>query len=347
MKYRFLGSSGLLVSRVALGTLNFGAPQWGCDEAQAGAILRAFLEGGGNFIDTANVYAGGAAEEIVGRFLRELPRERIVLASKAGMPAGKEPNLFGASRKHILAACEASLRRLQTDYLDLYYLHGPDPVTPLEETLRALDDLVRQGKTRYVGVSNLFGWEIATATGITRRLDLAPLVAAQYIYSPIHRELEQEVIPAAVAGGIGLTCYGVLGAGLLAGKYRGMAEPPKGSRMQLRMQMDGARFWHPSGHRAAQALQAVSERTGVPMPRLAVAWPLGRRFVSAVVLGISSPAQMRENLQAADWDMPAEDWNAIEAATRPAEDNLTWFNRQNYQRVFDAAEFHDERRNIL
>jgi aryl-alcohol dehydrogenase-like predicted oxidoreductase len=263
------------------------------------------------------------------------------------MPVGDQPNLFGASRKHILAACEASLRRLQTDYLDLYYLHGPDPVTPLEETFRAYDDLVRQGKVRYVGVSNLFGWQVATGTGVTLRLGLAPLVAGQYIYSPIHRELEQEVIPAAVAGGIGLTCYGVFGAGLLAGKYKGMADPPKGTRMQLRMQMDGARFWHPKGHRAAQAIQAVSERTGVSMAKLAIAWPLGRKFVSAVVLGISTRAQMLEDLEAADWDMPREDWNAIEAATRPAEDNLTWFNRQNYQRVLAAAEFHDERVDLL
>ena len=347
MKYRFLGSSGLLVSRNALGTLNFGAPEWGCDEAEARAILQTFVGGGGNFIDTANVYAGGTAEEIVRRFLREAPREQIVLASKACMPVGRQPNLFGASRKHILAACEASLRRLQTDYVDLYYLHGPDPVTPLDETLRAYDDLVRQGKARYVGVSNLFGWQIATATGITRRLELAPLVAGQYIYSPIHRELEQEVIPAAVAGGIGLTCYGVLGAGLLAGKYKGLADPPKGTRMQRRMQMDGARFWHPNGHRAAQAIQAVSERTGVPMARLAIAWPLGRKFVSAAVIGVSTRGQMRENLEVADWSMPQEDWDAIETATRPAEDNLTWFNRQNYQRVFDAAEFHDERVDLL
>ena len=347
MKYRFLGSSGLLVSRIALGTLNFGAPEWGCDEAGARAILETFVEGGGNFIDTANVYAGGVAEEIVGRFLRKLPRERFVIASKACMPAGKGPNLFGASRKHILAACEASLRRLQTDYLDVYYLHGPDPVTPLEETMRAYDDLVRQGKVRYVGVSNLFGWQIATATGITQRWGLAPVVAGQYIYGPIHRELEQEVIPAAVAGGIGITCYGVLGAGLLAGKYAGMTVPPAGTRMQRRMQMDGGRFWNPSGHRAARAIQSVSERTGVSMARLAIAWPLGRKFVSAVVLGISTQAQMREDLEAADWSIPQDDWNAIESATRPPEDNLTWFNRQNYQRVLDAAEFHDERIELL
>jgi len=347
MKYRFLGSSGLLVSRVALGTLNFGAPDWGCDEKTARAILKSFTDAGGNYIDTANVYAGGAAEEIVGRFLPELPREQVVLASKACMPMGGRPNQFGASRKHILAACEASLRRLRTDYLDLYYLHGPDPVTPLEETLRAYDDLVRQGKVRYLGVSNLFGWQIATATGLTARLGLSPVVAGQYIYSPIHRELEQEVIPAAIAGGIGLTCYGVLGAGLLAGKYAGMTAPAAGSRMQRRMAMDGGRFWHPGGHRAAAALQAVSERTGVPMAQLAVAWPLGRRFVSAVVLGTSSPEQMQMNLRAADWDMPREDWQAIEQATRPAEDNLTWFNRQNYQRVLEAGEFHDERVDLL
>jgi aryl-alcohol dehydrogenase-like predicted oxidoreductase len=347
MKYRFLGSSGLLVSRIALGTLNFGAPDWGCDEKMARAILKGFFDGGGNFIDTANVYAGGAAEEIVGRFLPEIPREQVVLASKACMPLNGKPNHFGASRKHILASCEASLRRLKTDYLDLYYLHGPDPVTSLEETLRAYDDLIRQGKARYVGVSNLFGWQIATATGVAARLSLASPVAGQYIYSPIHRELEQEVIPAAVAGGIGLTCYGVLGAGLLAGKYTGMNEPNQGSRMQRRMFMDGGRFWNPNGHRAAAALHAVSQRTGVPMAQLAVAWPLGRKFVSAVVLGINTPEQLKVDLQAADWDMPREDWEAVEQATRPVEDNLTWFNRQNYQRVLDAGEFHDERADLL
>lgn len=347
MKYRFLGSSGLLVSRIALGTLSFGAPEWGCDEKTARGILKTFIDGGGTFIDTANVYAGGAAEEIIGRFLPEVPREQIVLASKASMPMGSKPNQFGASRKHVLAACEASLRRLQTDYLDLYYLHGPDPVTSLEETLSAYEELVRQGKVRYLGLSNLFGWQVATLTGIAARKQLSPMVAGQYIYSPIHRELEQEVIPACVAGGIGLTCYGVLGAGLLAGKYQGMAEPNPGSRLQRRKFMDGGRFWHANGHRAAAAIQAVSERTGISMAQLAVAWPLGRKFVSAVALGINTPAQIQECLQAADWNMPREDWEAIAAATRPVEDNLTWFNRQNYQRVLDAGEFHDERVELL
>jgi len=347
MKYRFLGSSGLLVSRIALGTLNFGAPEWGCDEKEALAVLKTFLDGGGNFIDTANVYAGGKAEEILGRFLPQIPRDQIVLASKCYFPVGGQPNHFGGSRKHILAACEASLKRLKTDYLDLYYLHGPDPVAPIEETLRAYDDLVRQGKVRYVGVSNLFGWQIAKAAGITARLGLGALVAGQYIYSPIHRELEREVIPSAVDSGIGITCYGVFGAGLLAGKYKGMTEPNQGSRMQIRMQMDGARFWHPRGFRAAQAIEGVSEKTGIPMAKLAIGWPLGRKFVSSVVLGIRTREQMLANLEAADWDMPQDAWKAIEEQTRPEEDNLTWFNRQNYQRIFAAAEFHDERADLL
>ncbi len=347
MKYRFLGASGLLVSRITLGTLNFGAPEWGCGEQEAHAILQAFLDGGGNSIDTANVYAGGKAEEILGRFLPQVPREQIVLASKCYFPAGSQPNAYGGSRKHIAASCEASLRRLKTDYLDLYYLHGPDPVAPYEETMRAFDDLVRQGKVRYVGVSNLFGWQIAKAAGVTARLGLPPLVAGQYIYSLIHRELEREVIPAAVDSGLGLTCYGVLGAGLLAGKYRGMTEPAKGSRMQIRMQMDGARFWHPKGLKAAQAIEAVSEKTGIPMAKLAIGWPLGRRFVSSVVLGVRTREQMLANLEAADWDMPQDAWKALEAETRPEDENLTWFNRQNYQRIFAAAEFHDERAELL
>ena len=346
MKYRFLGSSGLLISRITLGTLNFGAPEWGCDEKEAHGILSAFIDAGGNAIDTANVYAGGKAEEILGRFLPQVPREQIVLASKCYFPVGALPNHFGASRKHILTSCEASLRRLKTEYVDLYYLHGPDPVAPLEETLRAYDDLVRQGKVRYLGVSNLFGWQIAKAAGLMRRLGLEPLVAGQYIYSPIHRELEREVIPAAVDSGLGITCYGVLGAGLLAGKYRGMSEPNQGSRMQVRRQMDGGRFWHPKGLRAAQAIEAASEKTGIPMAKLAIGWPLGRKFVSSVVLGVRSRAQMLANLEAADWSMPQEVWAAIEEQTRPEEDNLTWFNRQNYARIFAAAEFHDERADL-
>ena len=347
MRYRFLGSSGLLISRITLGTMTFGAPDWGCDEQEAHAILKRFLDGGGNSIDAADVYAGGRAEEIIGTFLPQIPREQIVLASKCYFPMGTQPNHYGLSRKHIIASCEASLRRLRTDYIDLYYLHGPDPIAPLEETLRAFDDLVRQGKVRYVGVSNLFAWQVAKAAGVAARMDLEPPVAGQYMYGLIHREPEREVIPAAVDHGLGILCYGALGAGLLTGKYKGMTEPPKGSRMQRRVQIDGARFWHPRGLKVAQVVEEVSTKTSIPMAKLAIAWPLRRRFVASVIVGVRTREQLASNLEPGDWDVPEDVWKTLEEQTRAEEEYLTWFNRKSYERFFAAADFHDERAELL
>ncbi len=343
MRYRFLGSSGLLISRITLGTMTFGAPEWGCDEQEAHAILRQFLDGGGNSIDAANVYAAGRAEEIIGTFLPQVSREQVVLASKCYFPMGNQPNHYGLSRKHIIASCEASLRRLRTEYIDLYYLHGPDPIAPLEETLRAFDDLVRQGKVRYVGVSNIFAWQIAKAAGVATRMHLESPVAAQYIYGLIHRELEREVVPASVDHGLGVLCYGALGAGLLSGKYKGAAEPPQGSRMQRRAQIDGARFWHAKGFAVAQVVAEVSAKTGISMPKLAIAWPLRRRFVASVIVGVRTREQLASNLEPGDWDMPEDVWKALEEPTRPEEEYLTLFNRTSYARFFAAADFHDER----
>jgi aryl-alcohol dehydrogenase-like predicted oxidoreductase len=238
---------------------------------------------------------------------------------------------------------EQSLRRLQTDYLDLYQAHCCDLATPLEETLRAFDDLVRQGKVRYIGVSNLFAWQMAKAAGVAARMSLEPPVAAQYIYSLIHREPEREIVPAAVDHGLGLLCYSPLGAGLLTGKYQGLTEPPQGSRMQRRMQIDGARFWHPRGFQVAQAVEELSAKTGIPMPKLAIAWPLGRRFVASVVIGVRNREQLASNLEPGDWDVPEDVWKTLEEQTRPDEDYLTWFNRKSYERFFSAADFHDER----
>jgi len=343
MRYRFLGSSGLLISRITLGTMTFGTPDWGCDEREAHAILKRFLDGGGNSIDAADVYAGGKAEEFIGTFLSQIPRDQVVLASKCHFPMGPQPNNSGLSRKHIIASCEASLRRFRTDYIDLYYLHGPDPIAPLEETLRAFDDLVRQGKVRYIGVSNLFAWQIAKAAGVALRLHLEAPVAGQYIYSLIHREPEREIVPAAADHGLGILCYGALGAGLLTGKYKGMTEPPMGSRLQRRAQMDGARFWHPKGLKAARAVEDVAAKTGIPMAKLAIAWPLRRRFVASVIVGVRTQEQLASNLEPGEWDMPEDVWKALEELTRPEEEYLTWFNRMGYERIFAAADFHDER----
>jgi aryl-alcohol dehydrogenase-like predicted oxidoreductase len=343
MKYRFLGSSGLLVSRIALGTMTFGTNDWGCTESESHDILKAYLEAGGNFIDCADVYAGGRSEEIVGFFLPHVNRDDLVIASKCYFPMGPRPNQSGLSRKNVMASCEASLKRLRTDYLDLYYLHGPDPITSCEETLRAMDDLVRQGKVRYLGCSNLFGWQVAKAAGVAARMGLEPLRAGQYIYSLIHRELERELVPALVDHGIGLTAYSPLGAGLLTGKYKGMSEPAPGTRHFHRTQVDGPRFWNAKGFRIAEILEQAALESGISMTRLAIGWPLSRKFVSAVIIGVRSVDQLNANLDNADWDVPPEIWKGLEERTRPDDEYLGWFNRRNYERFFAAAEFHDER----
>jgi aryl-alcohol dehydrogenase-like predicted oxidoreductase len=322
--------------------MTFGTHHWGCGEQEAHNILKAYMDAGGNFIGTADVYAGGRSEKIIGYFLPQVNRDDLIIASKCYFPKGPKPNQYGLSRKHILASCEASLKRLRTDYIDLYYIHGPDPVTPYEETLRALDDLVRQGKVRYLGCSNIFGWQIAKAAGLAARMGLEPLRAGQYIYSLIHRELERELIPAAVDHGIGLTAYSPLGAGLLTGKYKGMQVPASGTRHFHRTQVDGPRFWNEQGFRTAAILEQVSQESAIPMARLAIAWPLGRKFVSAVIIGVKNEDQLKANLEIGDWDMPAEVWKVLEERTRPADEYLTGFTRRNYERFFAAAEFHDE-----
>jgi aryl-alcohol dehydrogenase-like predicted oxidoreductase len=342
MKYRFLGSSGLLVSRITLGTMTFGAADWGCDEGESHAIMKQYLDAGGNCLDTADVYAGGRAEEIIGSFLPQIDRDDVIIASKCFFPMGSLPNQYGVSRKHIIASCEASLRRLKTDHIDLYYIHGPDPVSPFEETMRALDDLVRQGKVRYLGCSNLFGWQIAKANGVAARLNLEGLVAGQYLYNLIHREPEREIIPAGVDHGLGLVPYSPLGGGLLTGKYKGMTEPADGTRLSYRTQVDGPRFWHPKGFKTAEILEQVSTEVEIPMWKLAIAWPLKRRFVTSIIIGVRNQEQLRANLELGDWDMPDDVWSTLEERTRPEEEYLTWFNKRNYGRFFSAGEFHDE-----
>jgi len=347
MKYRYIGSSGLLVSRITLGTMTFGAPDWGCDENESHSIIKQYFDTGGNHIDCADVYAGGRSEEIVGTLLPQINRDDVVLASKCFFPMNDKPNHFGVSRKHIVASCEASLKRLKTDYIDLYYIHGPDPVTPYEESLRAYDDLVRQGKVRYLGCSNLFGWQIAKANGISEKMNLEGFIAGQYIYSLVHRELEREVIPAAVDQGLGLMCYSPLGGGLLTGKYKGMTEPAPGTRISFRTQMDGPRFWHAKGFKTAEVLEQTARETNIPMSDLAIAWPLKRRFVTSVIIGVRTLEQVKANMKMGEWDMPDDIWKKLEEQTKPEEEYLTFFNRINYEKSFAAGEFHDENSELL
>lgn len=339
MKYRYLGKSGLLVSRACLGTMTFGAQPWGCDEKEAHGIMGAFLDAGGNFFDTANVYAGGRTEEIIGSFLPQIDRDQLILASKSYFPMGSGPNSFGSSRKHIITSCENSLRRLGTDYIDIYYLHGPDPLTPMEEILETLDILVRQGKILYAACSNIFGWQIAKAMEIARHGGGPEFVCGQHLYNLVQRDVETEVIPAMLDYGMALLPYSPLGGGLLAGKYLGMETPPAGSRLEVRMAVDGPRFWHEKGFRIAEKLKTLAEDSGVPMSKLALAWPLTRSFVSSVIIGVKSRAQLEENLAACLWDIPEEVRIQLDEISAPDKDYLWASNEKNYARFSDGADF--------
>ncbi len=329
------------MSRITLGTMTFGAPDWGCEEKESHAIIREYLEAGGNSLDIADIYAGGKSETIIGNLMPDLNRDSIIIASKASLPTGSGHTEFGANRKQIMATCERSLKRLKTDYIDLYYIHVPDPITTYEETQRALDDLVRQGKVRYLGVSSYFGWQIAKANGIAETHGLERMVAGQYIYSLIHRELEREVIPAAIDTGMGITCFSPLGGGLLTGKYKSGSKPEAGTRASYRTNVDGPRFWNPTGHRTAEIVSDVSTKYGIPNAKLAISWPLGRKFVTSVIIGVRNLKQLKDNMEPADWEMPQEVWNELEDRTRPEEEYLTWYNKFNYDRFYSASEFHD------
>ena len=291
-------------------------------------------------MDIADIYAGGRSEEIVGNLMPELNRDGLIIASKCSLPSGPAITQFGANRKQIVSSCEKSLKQLKTDYIDLYHIHVPDPITPLDETLRAMDDLVRQGKVRYTGSSMFFGWQLTKSEGISSKYGLEKMVAGQYIYSLIHRELERETIPAAVDAGIGITCFSPLGGGLLTGKYQGQEKPEKGSRASFRTEVDGPRFWHPKGYKTAEIVKDVSEKSGIPMSKLAIAWPLGRKFVSSVIIGVKNIDQLERNMEPADWDLAKEVWDELEKRTRPEEEYITWYNKFNYDRFFKASEFH-------
>jgi aryl-alcohol dehydrogenase-like predicted oxidoreductase len=306
MKYRTLGRTGLNVSRVCLGTMTFGQEGWGCDEATAGSIVSTFLDAGGNFIDTADVYSAGRSEEFLGRALQSKPRHQVVLATKCFFARGPSPNERGLSRKHILRSCEESLRRLQTDYIDLYQIHGPDPVTPIEETLRALDDLVRDGKVRYLGVSNLYAWQIVKANLTAERLGLERFCSAQHLYNLISRDVEREVLPACRDQGVGMICWSPLAGGFLSGKYQDTPMPPEGTRIAQRAAAEVPRFWHERGKRLAQGVLELAQAGGCKPEELALGWLLAQAGVTSVIVGTRSVEQLESNLVVGERDLSRE-----------------------------------------
>jgi aryl-alcohol dehydrogenase-like predicted oxidoreductase len=314
MEVRTLGRTGLRVSGICLGTMTFGVQ---CDEPTSFAILDRAAEDGVSFLDTADCYpvpmsldTAGRTEEILGRWLRGR-RERFVVATKGFFPMGPGPNDRGSSRRHLLAAAEASLRRLQTDYVDLYQVHAFDPETPVEETLRALEDLVRAGKARYAGCSNFLAWELGKALATADRLSLAPLVSIQPRYNLLHRDIELDLLPMCRDRGLGVIAYNPLAGGLLTGKHRPGEEPGAGTRFGASMgataQTYRERYWREETLAAVEALRSFFAPRGKPLPAVAVAWVLAQPGISAAIVGASHPDQLAATLAAARTTLDAEE----------------------------------------
>jgi aryl-alcohol dehydrogenase-like predicted oxidoreductase len=299
-----LGRAGLRVSRICLGTMTFGAET---DEAEATRIAEAALDAGAFFWDTADMYAKGRSEEIVGRVLRGR-RDRVVLATKAYAPMGDGPNDRGLSARHVIAACEASLRRLQTDWIDLYYLHLPDPCTPLDETLRAMDDLRRSGKIRYIACSNFRAWESVRLLQVAERHGWQPISAIQPVYNLTNRQAEIEILPMATAHGLGAVTYSPLARGVLTGKYRWGEAPPPDSRLARKNPRLLAAEWREASMAVVDGLTAVAAARGVPLARLAQAWVLANPQVTSMIAGPRTLAQWEESAAGAclAWDPTLE-----------------------------------------
>ncbi|MCB1683768.1 MAG: aldo/keto reductase [Pseudomonadales bacterium] len=311
MEYRNLGSTGLKVSIAGIGCNNFGMR---CDAAQGAAVVHAALDQGINFFDTADVYGGARSEEILGQAIAGRDRTDILIATKFAMPMGEGPLKKGASRQYICSAVEASLRRLKTDYIDLYQQHAPDPSTPVEETLRALDDLVRAGKVRYFGNSNFSGWQIADADWTARHHGLNPYVTAQNHYNLLDRRIEKEVLPACRRFGLGMLPYFPLASGLLTGKYQRGQAAPEGTRL-ANFGERGKAALSDKNFDVVEALDAFARDRGHTLLELAFGWLASQPEVSSVIAGATRPEQVAANAQAVGWRLSADDMKTVSELT--------------------------------
>lgn len=311
MEFRTLGRSGLRVSAIGLGCNNFGAR---IDLDATRKVVHQALDLGITLFDTADIYGGkGGAETAMGQVLGDA-RKRIVLASKFGMPMDDSGERQGGSRRWIMTAVEDSLRRLRTDWLDLYQLHQDDPLTPIEETLRALEDLVRQGKVRYLGCSNLPAWQMVEARWTARQLGQAGFVSCQDQYSLVVRDIERDVIPAACAYGMGLLPFYPLAGGLLTGKYRRDAPLPEQARL-TKLPALAERYLTEANWTKVEKLTAFATARGRTMLELAFSWLLARQPVASVIAGATGPEQVRQNVSAGEWRLSSDDIAEIDRLT--------------------------------
>lgn len=321
MKIKRMGRTGLKVSEICLGTMTFGNQ---ADEATSFAIMDIADQSGVNFFDTADVYplggdpgSQGRTEEIVGRWLKErAARERIVLATKCRGAMGSNPNDEGLSRKHIISACDASLRRLQTDYIDLYQVHWPDLETPIEETLRALDDLVHAGKVRYIGCSNYLAWQLAGALWTSDKHSLARFECVQPRYNMLFRMIEDEILPLCHAHGVGVIAYNPLAGGMLTGRYRQNRQAESDNRFGLKHsgELYRKRYWNDAVFEAVEALGNFVEGRGKSLTHVALAWVLAQPAVTSAILGASKPAQLEDSLRGVDLTLDEEERAACDGA---------------------------------
>jgi 1-deoxyxylulose-5-phosphate synthase len=308
MEHARLGRSGLQVSRLCLGTMTFGLQS---DEATGFAIMDRAAEAGVDFLDTSDAYplggdlaSRGRTEEIIGRWMAG-KRNQFIIATKCFAPTGPAPFDAGNSRKHIMSAVEASLRRLQTDYIDLYQLHGYDQNTPIDETLSALDDLVHSGKVRYVGCSNFLTYQLVRAIGRSETLRLARFDSVQPRYNLLFRQIEREMLPFCEEDGVGVISYNPIAGGLLSGKHNASAPPPEGSRFTLGWAGEAYqdRYWHEREFETVEALRKLADQAGVSLVTLSVAWVLANKAITAPIIGASRPDQLDASVAAAEYKL--------------------------------------------
>ena len=340
MRYRQLGRSGLFVSEICLGAMTFGGNTGGIwsmigdlDQQAVNAVVGKALESGVNFIDTADVYSFGVSEKLVGQSLKDLgvKRSDVVIATKTFGEMGPGPNDRGASRGHIMDSVRASLERLQTDHIDLYQIHGDDRVTPLDETLRALDDLVSQGLVRYIGCSNWAAWKIVKALGISDHAGRARFETVQSYYSIAGRDLEREIVPMMASEGVGLMVWSPLAGGLLSGKYDRDSAGPQGAR---RTSFDFPPVNKDRAWPVIDVMREVGKAHGVSAARVALAYVLAKPFVTTVIIGARNTDQLEDNLAAADLTLSADELKALdEVSALPSEYPGWMFARQGGNRV--------------
>jgi aryl-alcohol dehydrogenase (NADP+) len=327
MDYRTLGTSGIAVSEQALGTMTFGAE---ADEETSHSILDAFIEAGGNFIDTADVYSTGASEIIIGRWLATHPteREQVVIATKGRFPMGAGPNDLGLSRRHLSRALDASLTRLGVEQIDLYQMHAWDALTPIDETLRFLNDAVAAGKIGYYGFSNYLGWQLTKAVHVARNNGWAPPVTLQPQYNLLVRDIEHEIVPAALDAGIGLLPWSPLAGGWLSGKYSKDVAPTGATRLGENPQR-GMEAWqkrndNPRTWAVIDALQQVADAHGASLSQVALAWLGSRPAVTSVILGARTVEQLNDNLGAVDLDLTEDELGRLSDASAPVVDDYPY-----------------------